>query len=190
MTELSDFSTLWKVIRRLDQASIPYMLTGSMALNAYGHVRATNDIDIVIQVSAAEKEKIVPLFEKDFYISKEAVLEALNTETMFNVIDNETIFKVDFIIAKQDSFSKQQFQRRREILLDAQKIYVISPEDLILSKLEWSRESFSEMQERDIQNILRVQKGNLDQKYLETWADQKGFRKRLDQLYAKVGYTS
>ena len=182
----TDFPTLWKVISRLDQTFIPYMLTGSMALNAYGHARATNDIDIIIQIGGQETQKIFSLFERDFYISREAVHEAMENEGMFNIIDNETVFKVDFIIAKKDDFSEQQFQRRKKMTIGSHSIYVISPEDLILSKLEWSRESFSEMQENDIKSILRVQEKTLDQKYLEDWAEKLGFKERLRKLYDAV----
>ncbi len=55
-----EFSTLWKVIDRLGQVNIAYMLTGSMAANAYGHVRATNDCDIVIQISSSEAKTLYP----------------------------------------------------------------------------------------------------------------------------------
>ncbi|OGQ05345.1 MAG: hypothetical protein A3F82_00985 [Deltaproteobacteria bacterium RIFCSPLOWO2_12_FULL_44_12] len=186
----TDFPTLWKVIDRLDQASILYMLTGSMALNVYGHARATNDMDIVVQISDQNVQKLFRLFEKDFYVSQEAIKEAVANESLFNIIDNETVFKVDLIVAKKDSFSKQQFDRRREIKIGNRTIFVISPEDLILSKLEWSQESLSEIQENDIKNIMRVLDKGLDKKYLETWASARGFKERLKKIYDAVGYQS
>ena len=186
----TDFPTLWKVIDRLDQASILYMLTGSMALNVYGHARATNDMDIVVQISDQNVQKLFRLFEKDFYVSQEAIKEAVANESLFNIIDNETVFKVDLIVDKKDSFSKQQFDRRREIKIGNRTIFVISPEDLILSKLEWSQESLSEIQENDIKNIMRVLDKGLDKKYLETWASARGFKERLKKIYDAVGYQS
>ena len=186
----TDFPTLWKVIDRLDQASILYMLTGSMALNVYGHARATNDMDIVVQISDQNVQKLFRLFEKDFYVSQEAIKEAVANESLFNIIDNETVFKVDLIVAKKDSFSKQQFDRRREIKIGNRTIFVISPEDLILSKLEWSQESLSEIQENDIKNIMRVLDKGLDKKYLETWASARGLKERLKKIYDAVGYQS
>ena len=159
-----------------------------MALDAYGHARATNDI--VIQIGCLDIQKVFPLFEKDFYISREAVQEALANESMFNIIDNETVFKVDFIVAKKDDFSKQQFQRRQKMTIGPRCIYVISPEDLILSKLQWSRESLSEIQENDIRSILRVQGKTLDKKYLEVWVEKMGFKERLAKLYDSVRHKS
>ena|SRR3989338_9861016 len=176
-----DFPTLWKVTDRLEKAAIPYMLTGSMAVNVYGHARATNDFDMVIQIGPKNVKTLLKLFEKDFYISEEALREAVRQESMFNIIDNETIFKVDFIIAKNDAFSKQQFARRQGIKVADKTIYVISPEDLILSKLEWSRESLSEIQDRDIKNILKTLK-----QYLGKWSAINGQEERLKKLYETV----
>lgn len=181
-----DFPTLWKVVDRLETAGIGYMLTGSMAVNVYGHARATNDLDMVTQIGLGDVKKLSKLFEKDFYINEETIREAIQNESMFNIIDNETIFKVDFIIAKTDAFSKQQFNRRQKIKIVDKTIYVISPEDLILSKLEWSRESLSEVQERDIKNILKTLGPSLDKQYLEKWATIKGMEERLRKLYETI----
>ncbi len=183
---VEDLPTLWKVVTRLEQAAIPYMLTGSLALNFYGHIRATNDMDIVIQVTPSDAVRIYQLFAKDFYIIQETVQEAIARGGMFNVIDNETIFKVDFIMARQDPFSRRQFERRRRIQVGEQTVPVIAPEDLILAKLEWSRESRSEMQEEDIRNILRVSGGEFDKNYLETAAREIGMSARLQQIYETI----
>lgn len=88
-----DFPTLWKVVDRLERVGIDYMLTGSMAVNVYGHARATNDFDMVIQVGLGDVKNLSKLFEKDFYINEETVREAIRHESMFNIIDNETVFK-------------------------------------------------------------------------------------------------
>lgn len=183
--ELPELKTLKKVIERLDQAAIPYMLTGSMALNFYGHPRATNDFDIVIEVWRQDEERLFSLFQDGFYVTRESIHEALQFERLFNVIDEETIFKVDFIIRKNDPLSRGQFQRRQLRKLGGVRAYLISAEDLILSKLEWSRESLSEMQERDIKNLVRILGDGLDYRYLEDWAARLGQMERLKRFYAK-----
>lgn len=189
-TPITELPTLWKVIERLDKASIPYMLTGSLALNFYGHVRATNDIDIVIQLEPKDTKKIFHLFEKDFYISEAAVKEAILKRKMFNVIDNESVFKVDFILVKDKPISKLQFERRRQIAIGSYNISVISPEDLILSKLEWSAESLSETQQKDVENIIRISGNSLDKKYLEKKSKEIGVYDRLQVIYENVGHNN
>lgn len=181
-----EMTTLRKVIQRLDGAGIPYMLTGSMALNFYGQPRATNDFDIVIEIQQSNVNQIVGLFQGEFYISASAVEEAVSRPGLFNMIDNETIFKVDMIVKKKDPYARVQFDRRLIKEFDGLKMYVIAPEDLILAKLEWSKESLSEMQERDIKNLLRLLKDTLDSAYLEKWATQLGCLERFKEIYAST----
>lgn len=178
-----EFETLKRVLCRLEQACIPYMLTGSMALNFYGHPRATNDFDIVVEVRSHHKKQLLDLFSADFYIDGQAIDDALAHESLFNVIDNESIFKIDFIIKKNDALAEQQFSRRQTKELADVKAYVISPEDLIIAKLQWSAESLSEMQERDIKNMLRLLAKELDYAYLEKWAASLGQLERLRSMY-------
>lgn len=181
-----EMTTLRKVIQRLDGAGIPYMLTGSMALNFYGQPRATNDFDIVIEIQQSNVDQIVGLFQGEFYISASAVEEAISRPGLFNMIDNETIFKVDMIVKKKDPYARVQFDRRLIKKFDGLKMYVIAPEDLILAKLEWSKESLSEMQERDIKNLLRLLKDTLDSTYLKKWATQLGCLERFHKIYASI----
>jgi len=182
--ETPELRTLKRVIERLDRASIPYMLTGSMALNFYGHQRATDDFDIVIEVQRGDDKKLFNLFRSGFYVTEEGIREALEHQRLFNILDEETIFKVDLIVRKDDGLARSQFSRRLLKEFMGLKAYVISPEDLILSKLEWSRESRSEMQERDIRNLFSVLKEKLDLSYLEKWAAVKGLLEELKSFYA------
>ncbi|MBF0492799.1 MAG: hypothetical protein HQM15_08465 [Deltaproteobacteria bacterium] len=186
LNENRELKTLKKVIGQLEKASIPYMLTGSMALNFYGHPRATNDFDIVIEISEKDIKKMVTLFEQDSYISLEAVEAAISQESMFNIIDNESVFKIDFIIRKNDPLSLQQFKRRQVKEFSGIKLNVISPEDLILAKLHWSRESLSEIQQKDITNLMRVLSKKLDFIYLEKCAQYLGILEELKKFYVSI----
>ncbi len=181
--ELSlELKTLKKVVERLDEAKIDYMLTGSMALNFYGHPRATNDFDIVLAVGESDITRIIDLFESDFYLNRDTIKKAIKEKTLFNIIDNDSVFKVDFIVHKNDPYSVEQFKRRRIRIIAGIKTAVISLEDLILAKLSWSQESGSEMQERDIQQMLRLYHSDLDRKYLEQWATFLGVQNRLKDI--------
>lgn len=186
MTESPELKTLKKVIERLEKGAIPYMLTGSMALNFYGHPRATNDFDIVIEIRRADEERLWDLFRQDFYISRDAVHEAIDREGQFNVIDHESVFKIDFIVRKTGNYADEQFRRRRVKELEGLKTLIISPEDLILAKLDWSKESLSEMQERDIKNLMRLLSKELDYSYMEKWAVVLDILERLRSLRASL----
>lgn len=156
------------VASRLTQAGIDYMLTGSIAMAVYTTPRMTRDIDIVIQVSSHDVTKIINLFAKDFYIDEISVREAISHRSMFNIIHNESVMKVDFIIKKDESYRQAEFSRRRRIEFEGAAISVVSPEDLILSKLVWAKDSGSEYQLRDVRQLLNTP--NNDESYLEEWA--------------------
>ena len=86
---------------------------------------------------------------------------------MFNIISNNSGYKIDFIILKQDEYSQLAFARRQHMPLAGEMVYVISIEDLVIAKLKWIQQLYSERQIADIQNLLRVQ--NIDHGYLLYW---------------------
>ena len=89
--------------------------------------------------------------------------------------------KVDCVVRKETEYRREEFARRRAVSVADQQIFIVSPEDLILSKLDWAKESRSQMQLDDVRNLLRSVQG-LDTEYLNRWADRWG----LTTLYQEV----
>ena len=174
---------LKEVAARLEKANISYMLTGSMAANLYAVPRMTRDIDIVIQLGTAHAHKIHQVFKSDFYIDLESISEAIENESGFNMIHNESIVKIDFILRKEAPYRKLEFERKRKVVFEGQEIWVVSPEDLIISKLNWAKEDFSELQLRDVKNLLK-QNSALDYPYLEEWISNLGLNPVYERLKA------
>ena len=102
---------------------------------------------------------------------------------MFNVIHNETLLKVDFIVRRMDAYTDEQFARRRRIELGGFNAWFISPEDLVLAKLLWRRETGSEQQLRDIRSVL-ASVLDLDQEYLAIWVGRLGLANEMKQVTA------
>ena len=169
------------VSQRLEKAGILYMVTGSIAGNFYSVPRMTRDIDIVIEVKNEDAKSLLAAFEQDFYIDLESVQEAIQSRGMFNIIHKIYAFKIDFIIRKDSEYRKTEFERRKVIQSQGVPVSVVSLEDLILSKLFWAKDSFSEMQLRDVRNLFRAGK-NIDQPYLDQWIPSLG----LESVYQKV----
>lgn len=169
------------VVSRLETARIPYMVTGSIALAVYAVPRMTRDVDVVIDGDEEQVAALVAAFVSDSYASDEAAREAVRTEGMFNVIHNQSLLKADFIVRTNDAFSAERFARRRTIDLGLFAADVISPEDLVLSKLLWSRGTGSTRQHEDVQTLLRSVP-NLDWSYLSTWAARLDVLGTLDRL--------
>ena len=166
-----EIDILRDVSERLDRAGIPFMLTGSMAMNAYAQPRMTRDLDFVIEVQPQDANRLIAAFAPDYYIDAETVARALRDERMFNVIQQEWVFKVDCIVRKNAPFRRAEFARRQRLAVGGFETWVVSKEDLILSKLCWGRESRSEYQARDILNLLNT---GCDRAYLLKWAAELG----------------
>lgn len=169
------------IAERLESASIPYMLTGSMAMTFYAVPRMTRDIDLVVEMQSGDVDKLVSLFATDCYIESASVRDALSQHTMFNVIHREWALKADFIIRKENEYRVEEFARRRLLALEELSTYVVAIEDLILSKLVWSRTSRSEVQFRDVGELLKSAT-HVDYEYLNQWAQTLGVDKALKEI--------
>lgn len=177
----TELDILRDVTNRLNTAGIDFMLTGSVAMNHYAQPRMTRDIDLVVALKPGDAERIVALFEPDYYVPHNAVAQAISQQGMFNLIHNNSVIKVDCVVLKNESYRRQEFARRREFTVSDFQTWIVSREDLILSKLYWARDSRSEIQLRDVRNLL-VPECDLD--YLQLWATQLGveglFKEVLD----------
>lgn len=183
-----DFQKLTvKIAEILDGLKIPYAITGGYAVSVWGHPRSTLDIDIVIELFEA---KIPPLasalksLSKFGYVDIKQIQEALCRKSEFNFI-HESGIKVDFWIQSGEPFTQQQLKRRRGKMMGGKKIYFVSPEDLILSKLIWHKKSGSDYQLKDVESIIKRQK-KLDWKYIKKWAEIQSTDKILKSLIEKT----
>ena len=177
-----ELEVLKVVTAGLDKADIPYIISGSMAANLYTIPRMTRDIDIVVELKSIQVNSFITIFEKDFYIDRDALEEALVHQSIFNVIHKEYVIKIDFIVRKASEFQESTFLRRRKVVVENQSMWFISPEDLILAKLLWAKDSYSEMQFNDVKNILRTSI-DVDRGYIAGWINQMG----LAEVAKKVG---
>lgn len=178
---LSDLDILRDVSTKLDSAGIAYMLTGSVAMNHYAMPRMTRDIDFVVLLDESDAKTIVQLFETDYYVPVATVTRAIARRSMFNLIHNESVFKIDFIVLKAEQYRQEEFARRRQITIDNFQTWIVSREDLILSKLYWAKDSKSEMQLRDVKNLLT---SDCEWDYLASRARQLGVADLLKEVRA------
>jgi len=176
-----ELDILKSVAARLEAAGIPYMVTGSMAANFYATPRMTRDIDLVVELRDADVGRMVALFQDEYYIDRDMVEQAVKSRSMFNMINNALVVKVDCVVRKDSAYRQEEFSRRRCVIIDGGSVSIVAPEDLILSKLEWAKESRSQMQLDDVRNLLRSVE-HLDRAYLTRWAHQLG----LATLYHEV----
>lgn len=176
---LNELDVLRDVTERLDRLGIEFMLTGSMAMGFYSVPRMTRDLDLVVSLNVGDERLIFEHFEPDYYIPHSAVRSAIARRSMFNLIHQESVMKVDFVVLKESPFRVQEFARKRRVAVAGFETWVVSREDLILSKLVWAKDSRSELQLRDVAGLLKAE---CDFEYL---AEQSA-RLNVAELYAEV----
>lgn len=167
MTQSPELSALGDVCTRLDGAGIAYMLTGSLAMSYYARPRMTRDIDLVIALEPVEAERLIGALGTDYHADAVAITTALVQARPWNIIHLPSLVKIDLIPRKHTRYRQTEFERRQPVDLAGVKLWLVSVEDLILSKLEWSRDSRSEQQRRDVKSLLDTP---LDRAYLDQWA--------------------
>jgi hypothetical protein len=157
---------------------------------AYGEPRLTNDIDIVAAINSSHLDALAACFpQSEFYLSAEAMREAVRTKGQFNIIHPESGMKVDVIIKRDTPFDDSRFGRIRRI--SPSEGYVAnfaSPEDVIIKKMEYYKLGGSEKHLRDITGIMKISGQMIDTSYIEKWSHSmelseiwKAVQKRLAQ---------
>ena len=159
---------LQRVCKSLDSSEIPYMISGSIASNIYTIPRMTRDIDIVIELSENRVDEFTQLFPNS-YFNRNAIIEGVRQQGMFNIIDNETGFKIDFIIRKQTEYFQLAFKNRKRIHELDIDLWVIDINDLIIAKIIWIQKYQSEKQMTDIENLLSNPVKDLN--YIRSWCN-------------------
>jgi hypothetical protein len=143
------------------------MLSGSVAMSLYIVPRATRDFDFIIHLLPKDIDLLVSNFKEGYYCNEESVKDAVKNHGMFNIIDHLSGYKADFIILKNDSFRKKEFERKIQMDYFGKVIYVVTPEDLLISKLIWIQDLQSAIQSEDIKNLSSLK--NLDWTYIKQW---------------------
>lgn len=174
----------------LDRIGADYFVTGSMAAMLYGEMRTTIDVDIVVDLRFGHVSDIVEAFaEPEYYVSKPAMLQAMEHSSLFNVIHVPSALKIHFIVMDESAFNQSRLLRRRAIEVEpGVSVYVSAPEDVILKKLDFYKQGGSDKHLRDIASMIRVSGEMFDRAYLEKWAEALGVVEEWNAVKSRVGW--
>lgn len=192
MSDSDIIVTIKPLIAVFDKIGIAYYVGGSVASSAFGKARSTLDVDIVARIAPADVKTLVGGLKNVYYISEQAVLEAVRRNTSFNIVHLETIMKVDIFILKKRDYDQQAFNRKMEDPLDAEnseaKFFLAAPEDIILNKLEWYQAGgrVSGRQWGDVIGVLKVQADKINRDYLKHWANELGLTALLEKAFKEA----
>ena len=193
MKKLEILSALQPVVKALEKFSIPYYIGGSIASSIHGMARATMDIDIVADVKLHHISLLKRELEKSYYIDEDMIKEAIQNSSSFNLIHLETVIKIDVFIFKDISYQRSVLARKIKDTLEDDDVktefYFSSPEDIIISKLQWYElgEKVSERQWLDVIGVIKVQGDSLDKNYLQVWTKELGIFELLKNAFNDAG---
>jgi hypothetical protein len=166
---------IFEVLVAFDRAGISCAIGGSVASSIHGVPRYTEDADLTAEPFAGREEILIRQFGPEYYVSADAVRQAVRNRSSFNIIHTKSGFKVDVFLQKLRPFDQNLLARRltrTDLGPSKQSVPILSPEDVLLHKLEWFRlgGETSDRQWGDVLGVLRVQAGRLDDAYLDHWA--------------------
>ena len=184
--DIEDFFT------RLERTGIAYMVGGSYASSAHGKPRSTNDIDVVLRIDESMIDAFFSEFEQDYMVSKPTIEQALQSDEWFRsfqIINYASLLRVDCFVPVSEPFAASEFARRRRIhIYPGLEVWVSSPEDIVIRKLQWFvlGGSKSDKQWNDIVGVLEARSGILDDAYLDLWSGTLGVKSLLNDARSQV----
>ena len=193
MTDPITIAALKPVIAALEAAGVEYYIGGSLASSVHGIARSTIDVDIVAYLRAEHVGKLVLLLSDEYYVDAAMIKDALRTRSSFNLIHHPTSYKVDIFLPSARPFERsvrERVVRGRLPAGDAREVPLVSPEDIILNKLEWYRQGgeVSERQWNDVLGVMKVQGTSLNRDYLGKWAVELGVSDLLERALREAGH--
>lgn len=181
--------TLQDVTEALEAEGITYAITGSVASSVHGEPVASLDVDLIVRMKPAQATGFAQRLPQHFYRSSEALVDAARDSGLANLIDLRSSLKIDLSVVAGTSFFDGVFRRstKIEFARGVDGYFVVSPEDIILMKLEWRRESKSGKQWENALGVARAIGNRLDWSYLNEWASKLKVTDQLAALRVEAG---
>ncbi len=176
------------VVSALRAHQVAHFVTGSLASSLHGEFRATNDIDIVADMSQGQLRALLTSLTPQFVVDAEGATRAFAEGYSFNLIHSGTYLKVDLFPAK-GAFERQAIERAEVVALPGatQPLSIATLEDIVLAKLRWYRlgDESSAIQWRDIEGLVTLNRDRFDMAHLRDWAATLRVTDLLDRAFRR-----
>jgi hypothetical protein len=170
------------VIAALSRSGVPHVVVGSFARNFHSFPRSTKDADIVLAVDAAGLNRFEAELGREFSLDAQTTFKTNTGTFRHTLIHRETEFKTELFLLSRDAYDQERFARRLAINFNGQASFVLTAEDVIITKLRW----FRPKDVQDIQDVIAVKNPALDWNYIQRWTIIHGTRAKLDELRAGI----
>ncbi len=177
------------VVSALEDVGVTYAITGSVASSVHGEPFSSMDADLLVLASARHAARLSAKLMPRFYAPEDMLVDAATRHTFANVVDNRTSFKIDLSFIGKDLFLIEVLRRRvsSRIGTHAKEFWFVTPEDVILMKLLWRKDTQSAKQWENALSVARVMGARMDWKYLFARANELGVERDLIRLRDEAG---
>lgn len=148
------------------------MIVGSFSSNMYGVERSTQDVDIVLQLESRSINDLIHALGPDFYVDPQLGFETVTMTSRFIANHLNPLFKIELFMLSDDPHDRMRFERRRTLHIAGHAVDFPTSEDVIITKLRWSKGGRRTKDIDDVKNVLAVQQGKLDLTYIRHWCAQ------------------
>jgi Nucleotidyltransferase of unknown function (DUF6036) len=175
-----DITTL--VIAALSRSAVPHVMVGSFARNFHAFPRSTKDADIVLALDVAALNRFEAELGNEFLLDPQTTFETNTGTFRHTLVHKATEFKTELFLLSQDAFDQERFRRRLKINFNGHTTFVLTAEDVIVTKLRWLRKKDVD----DIRDVIAVKSSALDWNYIHRWTEIHGTRAKLDEIRASI----
>jgi hypothetical protein len=177
----------FEVVDALEALTVPYMIVGSLSSNAYGMARSTHDADFVIELGEHTAGEIVQRLGPGYDLDPQMSFESITATLRYRIRHRDSAFTAELFLLSDDPHDQERFKRRRHEQVGNRLVFLPTPEDVIVTKIRWSKRGARQKDVNDVRSVLRVQTGaNLDLSYIRHWCDRHGTRDLFEQLLAGI----
>ena len=171
-----------RVFEACDAVGIPYVLVGSFASNVYGIARSTKDADFVLQTAPGQFSKLMTALGPNFSRDPQIQFESVTGTKKILVEETESGFEIEFFELSDEPHDRERFARRRRFMVVGREGWILTPEDVLVTKLNWLHRAGRTKDRMDVENVTLVQGDAIDWAYVEHWCDVHGSRALLDEI--------
>lgn len=171
-----------KVVEALDKCEVPYLLAGAFSSNQYGIPRSTKDADFVLQLKSGVGDRFALALGEPYELDPQLSFETITGTYRQIITCPGNPFKVELFLLSSDPHDQERFRRRRQVPLLGHTVWFPSAEDVIVTKLRWSRTRDKD----DIRSVMAVQASTLDWKYIREWCTRHGTLPLMEEIRKTV----
>jgi len=183
---VTDNEALLTVIDALNELGIPYALVGSYASNFYGVPRSTQDADFVVQIKEGDVDRLRERLDPTLRLDRQASFETITGSTQYVIRIPRGRFKIELFLLDEDLHNQEHFRRRTHHRLLDRDVWFPTPEDVVVTKLRWSKRGRRRKDLDDAQKVLAVRQGRLDLEYIRRWCTRHSTLDLFEELQAEL----